>query len=391
MLLLLLFPFLQVAMWHVFHTPFPVQAFVAVFPVAAAATTATAVAFSVATAGVSHSPTSRALAAPVIEIAKERISINPLVAVTVHPQCRSFPWERLLPLRMQTALRRCRRRGRDPRRDRVWLAGGHFDKGQRAARVRMTEAAMERSPTVVCPPTPWRLDVGTEAHKYCTHYMERAAAGSCNSAEGMWVNASAAAPATVCKLQNLVRLFGIRPGDRVLDLGAGCGHQLHLLARMGVVGVGVELIDENIEWARLQLGRDLEAFCAGDIASPGGLPFLPNNSFNFVISNGVLRELPIGSQCAAARLSLRVLAPGGCAWLGFLRDSATLDGGRFLFQRNVRDFWRRPGCLYRRGAAAPRDVVVALVSERRFFGAVEYPSHLGFGAYSVLMCKRALQ
>lgn len=312
----------------------------------------------------------------------------------MHPDCRALPREQLLPVRLRAALAH-RRAGR-------WE--------QQLRRVGSPACTGPGLSQAVCPASPWSLQHGVEAHKYGLHYLERAAAGACNEARGMWAS-DAAAPATVCKLRGAARLAGVGRGSRVLDLGAGCGHQLHhLVASFGVQGVGVELIDENVAWARQRFPGEFEAFCAADITSPHGLPFLPNASFDFIYSNAVLREMPLGYQCAVARLSLRLLKPGGCAWFGFLRDSTSLVRGQFMVQRNVRSFWRRPGCLSAApvrargrvqrnatpsrssGRACPsgarRGFHYATVLEQRFFGTVEYPNTLGKGAYSVILCTK---
>lgn len=108
--------------------------------------------------------------------------------------------------------------------------------------------------------------------------------------------------------------FSIRrplPGERVLDLGCGCGLDVFVAATLvGARGraVGVDLTPEMIERAQ-RLAADWPhgivefALCAAE-----ELPF-DDGTFDMVISNGVLNLVP--DKGAAYAEAYRVLRPGG--------------------------------------------------------------------------------
>lgn len=102
-----------------------------------------------------------------------------------------------------------------------------------------------------------------------------------------------------------------RPGERVLDVGCGCGFDAWVAA--GLVGpdgrvVGVDLTPEMLGLAR----RALAEQDPGNLElHEGGVEALPfdDESFDQVITNGVLNLVP--DKDAAFREIHRVLRPGG--------------------------------------------------------------------------------
>jgi SAM-dependent methyltransferase len=55
---------------------------------------------------------------------------------------------------------------------------------------------------------------------------------------------------TVQEVDHLITALGLRPGDRVLDVGCGPGRHAHELARRGIVVHGVDISERFVELAR---------------------------------------------------------------------------------------------------------------------------------------------
>jgi arsenite methyltransferase len=110
---------------------------------------------------------------------------------------------------------------------------------------------------------------------------------------------------------NPFSLGRLEPGERVLDLGCGAGTDSLVAARMvGPEGhvVGIDMTREMLDKARRAAGEmsthNVE-FVEGEAEQ---LPF-PNESFDVVISNGVIDLIP--DKDAVFSELHRVLAPGG--------------------------------------------------------------------------------
>ena len=100
-----------------------------------------------------------------------------------------------------------------------------------------------------------------------------------------------------------VRLSGLPPGSRVVDLGCGSGVFTNVLHQRGYRCSGLDLSPNLIAIARAKFsGID---FVEGDIER---LPF-PDGSFDGVLLSGVLHHLPDPSRCAAE--VFRILRPRG--------------------------------------------------------------------------------
>jgi SAM-dependent methyltransferase len=113
-------------------------------------------------------------------------------------------------------------------------------------------------------------------------------------------------------------LLGLRPGDRVLDLGCGAGRHAFEAARRGGIVTAVDL-----DLAELKHVRDVGDADPSAQASPVNgdalrLPF-PDAAFDRVIASEVMEH--IDDDRAAASELARVLRPGGTiavtvpAWL----------------------------------------------------------------------------
>jgi SAM-dependent methyltransferase len=106
-------------------------------------------------------------------------------------------------------------------------------------------------------------------------------------------------------------IAGLRPGERVLDLGSGGGFDAFLAARqVGSTGrvIGVDMTPEMIALARAnaaKVGLDYVEFRLGDIEH---LP-VDDASVDAIMSNCVINLAP--DKPAVFREAFRVLAPGG--------------------------------------------------------------------------------
>jgi SAM-dependent methyltransferase len=113
---------------------------------------------------------------------------------------------------------------------------------------------------------------------------------------------------------------GVRPGDRVLDIGGASTAFIFYLASLGCC---VKVIDNdwsccgmlyNTKYVARKMGWDIQAFDR-DITKP--IPFA-DNSFDRVFSICVLEHLPSSVRHRMMREVARVLKPGGIA--GFTID-----------------------------------------------------------------------
>ena len=110
---------------------------------------------------------------------------------------------------------------------------------------------------------------------------------------------------------NPVRQAGLRPGDDVLDLGSGGGIDCLIAARLvnpGGSAVGVDFLAERVDRATrsaAEAGSVGVRFVEAEIEA---LP-LPDDSFDVVISNGVINLSP--RQVRVLAEAFRVLRPGG--------------------------------------------------------------------------------
>ena len=110
---------------------------------------------------------------------------------------------------------------------------------------------------------------------------------------------------------NPTALAGLRPGERVLDLGSGGGIDCFLSAQqVGETGrvTGLDMTPSMLELARknqASLGLTNVEFVQGELES---MP-LPSDSYDVIISNCVVCLSP--DKDAVFSESFRVLAPGG--------------------------------------------------------------------------------
>lgn len=100
-----------------------------------------------------------------------------------------------------------------------------------------------------------------------------------------------------------------RPVERVLDLGCGNGRHAIYFARQGFNAAGIDVSEHAVEWARAwakREGLDVD-FRIGNIEN---LPF-ENETFDVVVSHGVLDHVHMETARRAAEEVRRVLRPKG--------------------------------------------------------------------------------
>jgi SAM-dependent methyltransferase len=109
--------------------------------------------------------------------------------------------------------------------------------------------------------------------------------------------------------------LGLRPGDRVLDMGAGGGRHAFEVARRGadIVALDYSLADlKDVVGllAAMRDGGEIGAVQLASVANGDGtmLPF-PDDTFDHIICSEVMEHIP-NDTAAAAELA-RVLKPGG--------------------------------------------------------------------------------
>ncbi|MEZ0373685.1 MAG: class I SAM-dependent methyltransferase [Candidatus Sericytochromatia bacterium] len=103
----------------------------------------------------------------------------------------------------------------------------------------------------------------------------------------------------------LWRLLGETAGQAVLDAGCGTGYLSRQLAARGAIVTGIDISPEMIAIARAK-GPESIGYAVDDLTS---LETLPDQSFDAIVSNYVLMDLPDLDGAAAALQ--RVLRPGG--------------------------------------------------------------------------------
>ncbi|XVV00588.1 methyltransferase domain-containing protein [Actinosynnema sp. CA-248983] len=109
-----------------------------------------------------------------------------------------------------------------------------------------------------------------------------------------------------------VRHAGLRPGERVLDVGCGGGIDTVLAARaVGERGhvTGLDMLSEMCDRARAAVDEaGVGAWCSFTTGRMEAIP-LPDEAVDVVVSNGVLNLSPRKSRALAE--IFRVLRPGG--------------------------------------------------------------------------------
>lgn len=133
----------------------------------------------------------------------------------------------------------------------------------------------------------------------------------------------------------MTELLDLRPGDRVLDVGTGCGYQAAVLAQLGCEVFGVELVPELAARARATLAR---LGYSVDVATGDGYLGRPDDApYDGVVVAASAAEVPAAllaqlRQPEHGRRGGRLVIP---------IDSLGASGQRLVLMERTQSDWRQ--------------------------------------------------
>lgn len=225
-----------------------------------------------------------------------------------------------------------------------------------------------------------------ELHPFVHHvFSTRAAAGACNNPAGASYGVERMAK-TKCQFEVVAELLQLHIGDTVLDWGAGCGHQLDLIAeRHGFLAVMIDAVPANVAWAQSNL-KHLHAACVLANTAGNTMSFA-SNTFDAVLSSAAINFLRNNTErCTLFRDEiLRVLRPGGCAWFGYNGEDIPIWSEQGYVWDSPPTYWTSDlGCF-----EGISDISVWTIGELETFGTTAIVEKWSdpHAIYSILMCK----
>jgi protein-L-isoaspartate O-methyltransferase len=92
----------------------------------------------------------------------------------------------------------------------------------------------------------------------------------------------------LAQAEKLIRVLALRPGDRLLDIGAGCGWPgLYIAARTGCRVIVTDLPMQGMRRARERIRSDALTSSSAVVSTARHLPFRPE-SFDAIVHTDVL-------------------------------------------------------------------------------------------------------
>lgn len=132
----------------------------------------------------------------------------------------------------------------------------------------------------------------------------------------------------------------MKPGSRVIEIGAGTGRYSHALARQGYAVDAVELVEHNIEvFHRNTLSTENITVTKGNALD---LSAFPSDQYDITLLLGPLYHLyTLEDKRQALREAIRVTKPGGVVFAAYvISDGCLLDEGFHRGNINVAEYTR---------------------------------------------------
>lgn len=127
------------------------------------------------------------------------------------------------------------------------------------------------------------------------------------------------------KMQHAIDALGLRPGDHVLDMGAGWGCFVEYAGRQGIRVQGITISHEQHRYVEALI-REQALPCSVELVD--FFAYRPSQRFDGAVFLGTMEH--VGDYAYAARFLATHLAPAGRVYADFCATREGFRGGRFL-------------------------------------------------------------